>query len=346
MQQLSFDIHLTRSKSLPLNVIFDFAPANILYRCRATLDNKPEPNDEDDIEVPEWLVDPPLRALEGPEGCCELYCEMAKWVIGYKDIGMKSWRSLHIKLPDNTEHSARILSLFNQPSPHLQYLRLEAYSTSLEPISCPQSFPDLSGVTGVTFWPIFVVNNLPLCTRLQKLHIMVLLQDYDWMNLSSLSQITTLTMLTIEVTSGWDYSKEVTGPIQLPDLYLLKLKGKIPYKVVEALEIKRLEKLAIVRFHPGYGPIPPCHLFSIPEDIFISFCDHNLDNRRRHLVDILSQTSKVKKLEVSVHTASITLSVITQLRSSGLLKQLESMTTIDEPERRTRLDPWGDPWRL
>jgi hypothetical protein len=190
---------------------------------------------------------------------------------------------------------------------------------------------------------MFVVNTLPLCPKLQKLHLIVFLQDYDWMTLSSLSQITTLTKLTIEVISGFDSSKKVTSPIQLPDLHLLKIKGDIPYKVLKALEIKRLEKLAIVRFRRDYGPIPPCQLFSIPKDIYIRFWNHDLVDRRRHLVNILSQTSKVKKLKVSVRTVGITLSVITELRSRGLLKQLESMTTIDGPEHMTWLDPWDDP---
>jgi hypothetical protein len=193
---------------------------------------------------------------------------------------------------------------------------------------------------------MFVVNTLPLCPKLQELHLRVLLHDYDWMTLSSLSQITTLAKLTIEVTPGFDSSKKVTGPIQLPDLHLLKMKGDIPCRVLKALEIKRLEKLAIVRFQQDYGSIPPCQLFSIPDDIFIRFWNHDLVDRRRHLVNILSQTSKLKKLKVSVRTVRITLSVIIELRSRGLLKQLESMTTIDGPERMTWLDPWDDPWEL
>jgi len=175
----------------------------------------------------------------------------------------------------------------------------------------------------------FILPNIPILSNLHRLHIWIGYSRYDWTGLRLLQDLPLLRYLVLARTgaiSNEAYNDVTIIPITLPTLRCLHLRGDVPPLVLQALQIRDLEKLVTEDLFETYNFFPKAHVFSAAKHVVCRYLTHRTDQAMRHLLSSLFiQLSVVHTIVFQpwVHGLASQQAKIHQ--NQGLLRSLRSV---------------------
>lgn len=243
-QRHCLELQLSRVKDVLLDVVIDLWSVfpSIEYAFKDIANLFPQfSSDEDMIH---WFDYIPWDNFRMNEVHRQLYIDTVQMLIGENGSCMKQWQSLQLSLPDDHFLASEIWRRLSHPSPNLVTMKLGSRSSSLLIVKHHQTvFPGLRALTELQLSYQFSLYSTPSCSMMQKVTIMVDLDAYNWMELKLVSQFPAIKELVVSIIAGEDSFDSKYDSIPLPNLQILELRGLVPERAMEALNIKKLAKL-------------------------------------------------------------------------------------------------------
>lgn len=246
MQHRYLDLYLSRSRQASLNVFIDLedmpdviSAVNSGFEC--ILDSLGAMED--------WLDTNPQTYSVVSDACFTHYASLIQKIIGEDGQHMMRWSNMYLSLPSDDDIAPRIRELFDHDAPQLKRLSV----TGLEYNSKGQSrlyrsLSSLPALSELILSSAEFLSIIPPSPSLKKLQMDLDANDFNSAPFHLISTFPLLDVLSLQCDEEEQFDENFSFPaIHLPDLKVLELHGSPPDTFVQALRIKQLNKLVLMR---------------------------------------------------------------------------------------------------